>query len=356
MAGISSLAGVNSVGNVPQLIGNSSPSQPAAPEVGTLSAKPAFILDISFPTLKVPQLGFGQGAAWAAVPSIALPAPVLATAGRVSYPGLAEFFGPAGPGTALARFLPHFGTASIKDAGCSSCAERRRAAQAQAADVAAAQDEAPSYRPISSDEALALVESGAKVVWIDERATRDYVAGHAPGALHMQLYELQDRLSEIPTDTDAIIGYCNCPHGESGERVAQILTEAGFKNAMYLDSSFVDTWAGPMETADEDPTPGYRDITSAEAQAILESNPNAFLLDVRGPGEYEEIHIPGATLIPLHELPARLAEVPSDADPVIVYCKSGGRSAAAAEILAEAGFEDVLNVEGGILGWDGPTE
>jgi len=291
-----------------------------------------------------------------ALPSIALPAPSLKLDARVTYPGLAQFSGLGELGAPLARFLPSFGTATIKDVDCRSCAERRGASEAQAAGETAGQDGTPSYQAISSDEALALLESGAKVVWVDERATRDYVIGHAPGALHIQLHELKDRLSEIPTDADAIIGYCNCPHGESGERVAQILAEAGFKNAMYLNSDFADTWAGPMETSDQDPTPGFRDITSAEAQAILDSNPSAFLLDVRSPREFEEIHIPGATLIPMHELPARLAEIPSDADPVIVYCKSGGRSSAVAEVLAEAGFKDVLNFNDGILGWDGKFE
>jgi len=203
---------------------------------------------------------------------------------------------------------------------------------------------------------VALIESGADVFTIDDRATRDYVAGHAPGAVHIQPHELPGRLSEIPADAEAILVYCNCPKGQSAARLARALAEAGFKNVRYLETSFADTWSGPVETSATDPTPGYRDITSAEAKAILASNPNAFLLDVRAPGEYEEIHIPGATLIPLGDLPGRLSEVPADADPVIVYCRSGGRSSTASEILAQAGFDNVLNLDGGIKGWDGPTE
>lgn len=118
--------------------------------------------------------------------------------------------------------------------------------------------------------------------------------------------------------------------------------------------------AAPQPVAPEPPEiddgPGYRDITSAEAQALLQSNPKVFLLDVRTPAEYQDKHIPGSTLIPVSELPDRLSEVPTDAEAILVYCKSGGRSARAAGILAAEGFENLLNLKGGITGWGGATE
>ena len=63
--------------------------------------------------------------------------------------------------------------------------------------------------------------------------------------------------------------------------------------------------------------------------------------------------IPGSTLIPLGDLPNRLAEIPqgSAAPEVIVHCKSGARSAKAVALLRERGFTNVRNLKGGILAW-----
>lgn len=73
------------------------------------------------------------------------------------------------------------------------------------------------------------------------------------------------------------------------------------------------------------------------------------VVDVRMPDEYVEAHVPGAILIPLPELPARVEEIP-DADPVHLICRSGARSQKAAELLAAQG-RSVTNVAGGTLAW-----
>ncbi len=74
------------------------------------------------------------------------------------------------------------------------------------------------------------------------------------------------------------------------------------------------------------------------------------LLDVRQDWEYEEFHIPGASLIPLPELSDRMGEIAAD-KPTLVYCASGGRSAAAANLLAGQGIGDVSNMLGGMMSW-----
>lgn len=91
---------------------------------------------------------------------------------------------------------------------------------------------------------------------------------------------------------------------------------------------------------------GSHRVDSARAHALVEGG--ATLLDVRTDGEWSAGHLPGATLIPVQELPERIAEVPRDR-PVVVYCQSGGRSAHAAEMLAAAGY-DVHDL-GGIGSW-----
>jgi rhodanese-related sulfurtransferase len=75
----------------------------------------------------------------------------------------------------------------------------------------------------------------------------------------------------------------------------------------------------------------------------------ATVLDVRESDEYAEGHVPGAQLMPLGVLPARVQDLPR-AEPVFVICQSGGRSTQAAQLLDRAGI-DVRNVAGGTSAW-----
>ncbi|MFN3742408.1 MAG: molybdopterin-synthase adenylyltransferase MoeB [Anaerolineales bacterium] len=91
------------------------------------------------------------------------------------------------------------------------------------------------------------------------------------------------------------------------------------------------------------------DITPAElAKRIGQSN--VMLLDVREPHELEISRLPGAVNIPLGQLAARLSELDS-AREMVVLCKAGTRSARALELLLSAGFRKVKNLKGGINAW-----
>jgi len=74
------------------------------------------------------------------------------------------------------------------------------------------------------------------------------------------------------------------------------------------------------------------------------------LIDVREPNEAEISHIPGAELIPLGQLPERMAALNS-ADDVVLFCRSGSRSTRALQLLVSAGFRKVKNLRGGINAW-----
>jgi rhodanese-related sulfurtransferase len=89
-------------------------------------------------------------------------------------------------------------------------------------------------------------------------------------------------------------------------------------------------------------------VTPSQAAALFRQG--AFFLDVREPSEWLEGHVPGATLIPLEQLPGRVGEVPADR-PVVVICRTGNRSAAARDFLRNAGFKAVSSVQGGIVAW-----
>ncbi len=99
-------------------------------------------------------------------------------------------------------------------------------------------------------------------------------------------------------------------------------------------------------------------LDPARLRAYLQRHPEAdyLLIDVRQPGEYTAAHIPGAWLMPLMQLEARLFELPPDRD-LVFYCHSGGRSAAAAVLAldAEVTRKTIYNLSGGILAWDGMT-
>jgi rhodanese-related sulfurtransferase len=86
------------------------------------------------------------------------------------------------------------------------------------------------------------------------------------------------------------------------------------------------------------------------ATAYSMSQEGAFLLDVRELSEWNEYHAPGATLIPLGELPSRLNEVPRDRQ-LVVVCHSGNRSQEGRKILLDAGFTQITSMKGGMNAW-----
>jgi molybdopterin/thiamine biosynthesis adenylyltransferase/rhodanese-related sulfurtransferase/molybdopterin converting factor small subunit len=92
------------------------------------------------------------------------------------------------------------------------------------------------------------------------------------------------------------------------------------------------------------------EIDPAEVKARIDRGERFVLIDVREPHEYQICKIPFAKLIPLGDLPKRIHELDS-ADEIVVHCKSGARSAKAADFLRQAGFKKVLNMKGGILAW-----
>lgn len=75
----------------------------------------------------------------------------------------------------------------------------------------------------------------------------------------------------------------------------------------------------------------------------------AFVLDVREPDEWAEVHLQGAVLVPMASIPANLDQLPAD-EPVYVICHVGARSAVAAAWLSRQGL-DARNVVGGMDAW-----
>jgi phage shock protein E len=93
--------------------------------------------------------------------------------------------------------------------------------------------------------------------------------------------------------------------------------------------------------------PSTVDVATVRA---LQDRADVVLLDVREQAEYDAGHIPGVKLIPLGQVPSRMAEIPKDKT-VIVTCRSGNRSGQAADFLRRQGYTNVHNMEGGITAW-----
>lgn len=81
-----------------------------------------------------------------------------------------------------------------------------------------------------------------------------------------------------------------------------------------------------------------------------EQGKTIFLLDVREENEYLLCHINGATLIPLGQIPQRLDEIPKDAE-IVAYCHHGRRSEMALRFLQANGYDNMVNLQGGIDAW-----
>ena len=103
--------------------------------------------------------------------------------------------------------------------------------------------------------------------------------------------------------------------------------------------------------AAEEPVSGTTtEITSVDLKKRLDRGDVLTIVDVREPHEYEINKIGGSRLIPLGDIPKRYVEL-DPSDEIVVQCKSGGRSAKAADFLRSKGFTKVLNLTGGILDW-----
>ncbi|MCS6991390.1 MAG: rhodanese-like domain-containing protein [Chitinophagales bacterium] len=100
----------------------------------------------------------------------------------------------------------------------------------------------------------------------------------------------------------------------------------------------------------------YHNISSREAARLMQSS-HVIVLDVRTPEEYAAGHLPKARLINFYDKDfAEQLEKLDKSKTYIVYCKAGGRSSKASQLMIEKGFTSVYNLEHGFDKWDGAIE
>ena len=99
----------------------------------------------------------------------------------------------------------------------------------------------------------------------------------------------------------------------------------------------------------------YRQVSMDEAIAIMESESDYIILDVRTPEEFAEKHIPDAINIPNETIGTEeIPELPDKEQLILVYCRSGNRSKQASEKLVRLGYTNIVEF-GGINDWPGET-
>ncbi|MBI5876272.1 MAG: rhodanese [Chloroflexi bacterium] len=98
------------------------------------------------------------------------------------------------------------------------------------------------------------------------------------------------------------------------------------------------------------PAPRVVELPAEELKARIDRGDAPLIVDVREPWEHNIAQLPGATLMPMNTIPARMSELDRDAE-IVVYCHHGMRSWNVAAYLAQNGFVNVKNLTGGIDTW-----
>jgi adenylyltransferase/sulfurtransferase len=121
------------------------------------------------------------------------------------------------------------------------------------------------------------------------------------------------------------------------------------KNPTITELQDYEAFCGAVSDAAQEAAAGST-ILATELADMQQRGDDFLLVDVREPAEWEIVRIPGATLIPKGDLPSKLSELPQD-KPIVLYCKSGVRSAEALAVLKGAGFSSAKHVQGGVTAW-----
>ncbi len=183
---------------------------------------------------------------------------------------------------------------------------------------------------------------------VDTRPATDFANGAIPGTINIPAQRTFTTWagSLLPYDQDF---YLIVDEGRAGlaDELARDLTGIGLDRlAGYFGSEVVNARHGSRGQLQTIP-----EVTLAEVAGRLRAPAGGeTVLDVRGAGEWEAGHIPGARNIPVGELDQRLDEIPRDRA-VIVHCQTGARAAMAASILLARGFSDVREFSGGFAEW-----
>lgn len=248
--------------------------------------------------------------------------------------------------------------------------------QAIFAEVIANNGKEAGYGTIAPDALNTELIENADLFVIDVREGSELEAnGHIPGAVNIPVKTLADNPSLLPEDLDTpIVVYC-----KSGTRSTwawTILNALGYTDVRNMAAG-MDGWLAAGLGADEGVAPAeeistaiiadearymavkdfannapedWANIKPVDVNEMMINGEEFTLIDNRRPDEFEAGYIDGAVNIPLEEMMARLDEINPD-EKIIVYCRSGVRGLIGTLALRLNGYDNVLNMSGGYLGW-----
>lgn len=200
-------------------------------------------------------------------------------------------------------------------------------------------------------------------VLIDVRGTEEFGKGYIEGANHIWINEFVNRLGELPEDKSTpIVVYC--ASGYRGGYAAVFLNMLGYTNVRNL-SGGTNAWAaaglplagvpfdlaGAFDAYLEGLPSTFGALRPDDLAALLDSDAEILLVDVRTPDEYSEGFIEGAINVPLNEVMSSLSMFPNLDEQIVIYCGSGHRSALVMVGLNMLGYTNVSSMMTGVGGW-----
>ncbi len=214
-----------------------------------------------------------------------------------------------------------------------------------------------------------LADSDSPLV-LDVRSERDWQQAHIPASINVPLTHLEERIDSLPQGRTIVV-HCqeviDLPSrpafsSDTDTNRFGILSAGSMPGRPHNSprkpkaSPRVDHWDSPLygETTMSTSTDVHT-ITCAELKHRADSGTALELVDVRTPAEFREVHAEPARNVPLERLDpgALIRQRPGQLhEPLYVICHSGSRGKQACEKLSEAGFEQVINVEGGTQAWE----
>ncbi len=203
----------------------------------------------------------------------------------------------------------------------------------------------PHVQPRQPEEVARMIEQGVLIV--DARSPAEFGSAHIPGAINIQLAspEFEQRVGWVlPEGRDFILVLAD---EHLARRAVHNLAFIGLERRV---AGFLD---GCMEAWLDAGLP-YRSVPQITVRQLYErlQHNNLKVLDVRERSEWEEGHIAGAQQMSYKQLRTGLESLDlSPQDQVAVICAGGYRSSTATGILLQHGFENVLNVTGGMTAW-----
>lgn len=136
--------------------------------------------------------------------------------------------------------------------------------------------------------------------------------------------------------------FIGCGNSNTEKKEANIQT-----NTQTSSESSSETQAEPIA----------KDISIEESKKLIDEGEVTLILDVRNEDEFAEGHLKNAIQISVDNLKESLSDIEKFKDElVLVYCRSGKRSAEAMDILKENGFKNLIHMKDGISKWDGDIE